>query len=90
MNRDVLNLLAAIKRAAKYPERFTAVERGAMVDLLSVYIESPDNLIVIRAAEAVIAMEAVNIATERLPDTFSEFEAWATRAVPSRNAPGGS
>lgn len=89
MNRDVLNLLAAIKRAAKHPNRFTAVERRAMVDLLSVYIESPDNLIVIRAAEAVIAMEAINIAAERLAGTVSKFEAWATREVPTLDAPGG-
>ena len=89
MNRDVVKLLAAIKQAAKYPDRFTDAERGAMCDLLGVYIGSPDNWVAIRAAEAVIAMEASNIAAERLSGTLSESEPWATRAVPTRDAHGG-
>lgn len=90
MNRDVVKLLAAIKQAAKYPDRFTDAERGAMVELLEVYIESPDNSVAVRAAEAVVAMEASNNAAEWLAGTVSESEPWATHAVPACGALDGS
>ena len=83
MNRDVLMMLAAIKQGAQHPDLFADDERAALVDWLMVCISSPDNWVAIKAAEVVIAMEARNIAAERLADSTSEFEPWATHSVPT-------
>ncbi len=78
MTRDILKLLAAIRRAAKFPDNFTAAEREAMVDLLMVCLEMPEAWIQIRAAEAAIAMEGVNIQIEHQSGHVSRTDAWAT------------
>lgn len=65
MTRDIYKLLSAINRAARFPDNFTADEREAMVDLLLVCMEMPNTRLQIRAVEAVITMEGVNIGQQR-------------------------
>ena len=66
MNRDILKLMTVLKRAAKYPDRFSDAEREAMVKLLAVYVESPDPRIASRAVEALVAMIGFDADAERL------------------------
>ena len=60
-----MKLLSAFKRAAPHPDRFTEGEREAMVELLAVYVQSPNNQIAMRAVEAVVAMLGFNADAER-------------------------
>ena len=84
MNYDVLmKLMSVLKRAAPHPDRFSASERTAMVDLVMLCSASPNNWVAIRAAEAGIAMEGFNIEAERLAGIASESEPWATHTVPT-------
>ncbi|MBI1900481.1 MAG: hypothetical protein HYS13_05115 [Planctomycetia bacterium] len=59
--RDALRLL---DRAAPKPERFSAGQREALVDLAIGLVEGPDDRTAIRAAAALVAMEGANLRAE--------------------------